>query len=51
MQVVSEKGYLGATTREIARVAGVTELTLFRHFGSKQRLFEEMLSRHTFLPR
>lgn len=50
MQVVSEKGYLGATTREIARVAGVTELTLFRHFGSKQRLFEEMLSRHTFLP-
>ena len=48
--LVSEKGYLGATTREIARGAGVTELTLFRHFGSKERLFEACLNRHTFLP-
>ena len=48
--LVSEKGYLGATTREIAREAGVTELTLFRHFGSKEQLFEELLSRSTFLP-
>jgi AcrR family transcriptional regulator len=50
MRLVSEKGYLGATTREIARDAGVTELTLFRHFGSKEQLFEELLSRNTFLP-
>src|SRR5512139_993070 len=50
MTLVSEKGYLGATTREIARGAGVTELTLFRHFGSKERLFEACLTRHTFLP-
>ncbi len=49
--LISEKGYLGATTREIAREAGVTELTLFRHFGSKERLFEEVLNRYTFLPR
>ena len=48
--LVSQKGYLGATTREIARGAGVTELTLFRHFGSKERLFEACLNRHTFLP-
>jgi AcrR family transcriptional regulator len=51
MELVSEKGYLGATTREIARQAGVTELTLFRHFGSKERLFESLLSGYTFLPR
>jgi AcrR family transcriptional regulator len=50
MALVSEKGYLGATTREIARTAGVTELTLFRHFGSKERLFEVCLGRHSFLP-
>lgn len=50
MTLVSEKGYLGATTRAIARGAGVTELTLFRHFGSKERLFEACLNRHTFLP-
>ena len=51
LKVVSEKGYLGATTREIAREAGVTELTLFRHFGSKKKLFEGLLETHTFLPR
>ena len=48
--LVSQKGYLGATTREIARGAGVTELTLFRHFGSKEKLFEACLNRNTFLP-
>ncbi|MDI6891034.1 MAG: TetR/AcrR family transcriptional regulator [Thermodesulfovibrionales bacterium] len=51
LRLISEKGYLGATTREIAQGAGVTELTLFRHFGSKERLFEEVLSRYTFLPK
>jgi AcrR family transcriptional regulator len=51
MKLVSEKGYLGATTREIAQVAGVSELTLFRHFGSKEKLFEGMLGQYTFLPR
>jgi len=47
----SERGYLGATTREIAYQAKVTELTLFRHFRSKERLFEEVLKNFTFLPR
>lgn len=50
LKLVSEKGYLGATTREIAHEAGVTELTLFRHFGTKEKLFEELLNSHTFLP-
>ena len=50
LKLISEKGYLGATTREIAQEADVTELTLFRHFGSKERLFEELLKRYTFLP-
>ncbi len=51
LKLISEKGYLGATTREIAQEAGVTELTLFRHFGSKERLFEELLKSYTFLPK
>jgi AcrR family transcriptional regulator len=51
LQLISEKGYLGATTREIAQEAGVTELTLFRHFGSKEKLFEELLNGYTFLPK
>ncbi len=51
LELISKKGYLGATTREIARGAGVTELTLFRHFGTKERLFEELLKSYTFLPK
>lgn len=51
LKLISERGYAGATTREIARKAGVTELTLFRNFGSKESLFEEILNRYTFLPR
>lgn len=50
-KLISQKGYLGTTTREIAHNAGVTELTLFRHFGSKERLFEEVLNRYSFLPK
>jgi len=51
LKLISEKGYMGATTREIAHQAGVTELTLFRHFGSKEKLFKELLGSYTFLPR
>jgi len=46
----SQKGYLGATTREIARLAGISEVTLFRHFKSKRELFEEVLKRFSVIP-
>ncbi|MEO9170318.1 MAG: TetR/AcrR family transcriptional regulator [Candidatus Baltobacteraceae bacterium] len=36
--VIARKGKRGATTREIADVAGVNEATLFRHFGTKEAL-------------
>lgn len=50
LRLFSKKGYLRATTREIARKAGVAELTLFRHFSSKELLFEEIINTFTFLP-
>jgi len=50
LELISEKGYMGATTREIAAHAGVSELTLFRKFGKKEHLFGEMLKTFTFLP-
>jgi AcrR family transcriptional regulator len=50
LSLFSKKGYLGATTKEIAKKAGVAELTLFRHFSSKERLFEEAIKRRSFLP-
>jgi AcrR family transcriptional regulator len=37
-EVIGRKGKRGATTREIADVAGVNEATLFRHFGTKEAL-------------
>lgn len=43
-QVYAESGYHGATTRRIASVAGVNEITLFRHFGSKDVLLREALA-------
>lgn len=42
-RVYAETGYRGATTRRIAQQAGVNEITLFRHFGSKDALIQEAL--------
>ncbi len=50
LRLFSQKGYLGATTKEISAESGVAEVTLFRHFSSKEALFEEMLSTYSFLP-
>jgi AcrR family transcriptional regulator len=44
LQVYAESGYHGATTRRIAAAAGVNEITLFRHFGSKDVLLREALA-------
>jgi AcrR family transcriptional regulator len=41
-EVIKRKGKRGATTREIADVAGVNEATLFRHFGNKEALIVEV---------
>ena len=40
-RVYAEHGFRGATTRRIAELAGVNEVTLFRIFGSKDALLEE----------
>ncbi len=44
-RVYAESGYRGATTRRIAEAAGVNEITLFRHFGSKETLLTEAIAR------
>ena len=36
-------GFEGATTEKIARAAGVNEVTLFRRYGSKARLFDRVI--------
>jgi AcrR family transcriptional regulator len=44
-QTFSREGIQGATTRQIAREAGVNEVTLFRHFKSKEQLLGAVLER------
>ncbi len=49
-EIFASQGYTGATTRAIAALAGVNEVTLFRHFGSKRNLFQAMVERNSALP-
>src|SRR5271165_5056607 len=42
-QLFARQGYHGTSTREIARLADVSENTLFRHFDHKEDLFWQAL--------
>jgi AcrR family transcriptional regulator len=44
-QMFAEQGLDAATTRGIARAAGVNEVTLFRHFGSKAGILAAVVGR------
>jgi len=41
VQLFSRQGFSGSSTHEIARLAGVSEVTVFRHFPRKRDLFWE----------
>ena len=43
LNVFIEKGYNGSTTVDIAKEAGVSEVTLFRYFDSKEQIFLEAI--------
>lgn len=42
-EVFAEKGFDGTTTRDLAAAAGVSEALLYKHFPSKQLLYDAML--------
>jgi AcrR family transcriptional regulator len=42
-ELYAETGFRGTTTRQIAQLAGVNEVTVFRHFGSKTALLHEAI--------
>lgn len=44
MRVVAAHGYSGATTRQMAAAAHVSEVTLFRKYGSKKELVKQAIS-------
>jgi len=43
IQLFSEKGYAATSTREICQRARVTKPVLYYHFGSKDRLYIELV--------
>ena len=43
-RVLRERGIAGATTKEIARAAGMSEGTLYNHFTSKEEIFLGVLN-------
>jgi AcrR family transcriptional regulator len=44
IQVVSERGYSGATTKQMADTANVSEMTLFRKYGTKAELVKQAIA-------
>lgn len=48
IDLFSKNGYNGVTTEEIAKHAGYSEKTLFRHFQSKQNLLEQAIDRYHY---
>lgn len=42
-KLFAKMGYARSTTRALAAAAGVTEVTLFRYFESKEKLFEAVV--------
>lgn len=50
LEVFSREGFSSATTRSIAAQAHVNEVTLFRHFGNKQKLFSEVVKNYSVVP-
>lgn len=45
IELFSQHGFNGTTTRVIAKAADVSEATLFKHFASKEDLYEAILQK------
>lgn len=43
VSLFSDRGFRGATTRELAAAVGVTEPVLYRHFATKQALYDAII--------
>lgn len=43
LEIIIQRGYAGATTREIAAAAGINEVTLFRRYGTKENLLKAVV--------
>ncbi|USB33157.1 TetR/AcrR family transcriptional regulator [Paenibacillus sp. YPG26] len=48
IDLMAGKGYKSVATKEIASAAGVSEMTLFRNFGTKFNLLEQAVERYHY---
>ncbi|TYP74048.1 AcrR family transcriptional regulator [Paenibacillus methanolicus] len=48
IELMANRGFKGVSTKEIAAAAGVSEMTLFRQFGSKKNLLDQAVDRHHY---
>lgn len=48
IDMIAKKGFKGATTKQIAEKAAVSEMTLFRHFPSKKKILEAAIDRYYY---
>ncbi|MFC3801409.1 TetR family transcriptional regulator [Cohnella sp. GCM10012308] len=48
IDLMAERGFKGVSTKEIAAAAGVSEMTLFRRFGTKLTLLEQAVERYHY---
>jgi len=44
LQSIVERGYAGATTKQIAKAADISEITLFRKYGNKAELIRQAIT-------
>ncbi len=47
MELFAEKGFRGATTREIAQHLGISEALMFKYFPSKEALYRAIIQKKT----
>lgn len=47
INLFSQKGFRGSTTKEIGKLAGVSEAMVFRHFAKKSDIYDAILSNKT----
>ncbi|RXJ01653.1 TetR/AcrR family transcriptional regulator [Anaerobacillus alkaliphilus] len=48
IDLMEQKGYKAVTIKEIAQVAGFSEMTLFRRFGSKKAILDAAVEKYSY---
>jgi len=49
LQLMQEKGFKAVSIKEIAQLAEVSEMTIFRHFATKKKLLETAIEHHSII--